>query len=166
MALVNRVSEHVNRKKLIVQETTKNASGDITSLIVDIERAEGNVSSEGTKLNATNLNNEIVSLVNSQCSANGVTTLNSRVSSTESDVENLSSRMDTAENDIENLLGNFNSIEDKVNDYVDLRMQYHEVRATTKPPYTCNDAIATTKFVWDVLIACGLVSTSGEESET
>lgn len=64
MAFQNRQAEHLNRKKLTVIDLVKDSSGNIISLIVDSERAEGNVITEGTALTAENLNYEIRQAVN------------------------------------------------------------------------------------------------------
>ena len=63
MAFQNRQAEHLNRKKLIVRDISKDTNGNIVSLIVDVERAEGNVTVEGTALTADNLNAEIKAAV-------------------------------------------------------------------------------------------------------
>ncbi len=67
MALENRVSEHINRKRLnVVGIPAKDLNGNITSMLVDVVREEGNVSSEGTPLTAEALRREIQELVASQ----------------------------------------------------------------------------------------------------
>ncbi len=73
MAFQNRQAEHLNRKKLIVRDIVKDSSGNIVSLTVDVERAEGRVSVEGTALNADTLNAEIKNAVKSVVSAIGPT---------------------------------------------------------------------------------------------
>lgn len=65
MAFQNRQAEHLNRKKLIVRDITNDSNGNLESLIVDVERAEGKVSVEGTALNADTLNAEIRNIVES-----------------------------------------------------------------------------------------------------
>ena len=71
MAFQNRQAEYLNRKKLIVRDTVKDSSGNISSLIVDVERAEGKVSVQGTPLDADTLNAEIRSAVQSMVSSVG-----------------------------------------------------------------------------------------------
>ncbi len=73
MAFQNRQAEHLNRKKLIVQDVNKDSSGNIVSLTVDVERAEGNVTVEGTALTADNLNAEIKAAVDAIVSSVGPT---------------------------------------------------------------------------------------------
>lgn len=73
MAFQNRQAEHLNRKKLTVRDLVKDSSGNIISLTVDVERAEGKVSVEGTALNADTLNAEIKNAVESMVSAIGPT---------------------------------------------------------------------------------------------
>ena len=63
MAFQNRQAEHLNRKKLTVRDITKDTNGDIVSLVVDVERAEGEVTVEGTPLTAESLNLEILAAV-------------------------------------------------------------------------------------------------------
>ncbi|MDE7162148.1 MAG: hypothetical protein K2N65_05255 [Anaeroplasmataceae bacterium] len=68
MAFQNRRAEHLNRKKLIVRDITNDSNGKLSSLIVDVERAEGEVSVEGTALTAETLNAEIRNIVQSMAS--------------------------------------------------------------------------------------------------
>ncbi len=100
MAFQNRQAEYLNRKKLIVRDTVKDSSGNISSLIVDVERAEGKVSVQGTPLDADTLNAEIRSAVQSMVSSVGPT-------------------------------------------------------ASTQAVYDSSQKVATTEFVWNVLIALG-----------
>lgn len=73
MAFQNRQAEHLNRKKLIVKDIVKDSSGNIVSLTVDVERAEGNVTVAGTALTADNLNAEIKAAVDAVVSSVGPT---------------------------------------------------------------------------------------------
>lgn len=73
MAFQNRQAEHLNRKKLIVKDIVKDSNGNIVSLTVDVERAEGNVTVAGTALTADNLNAEIRAAVNAVVSGVGPT---------------------------------------------------------------------------------------------
>lgn len=73
MAFQNRQAEHLNRKKLIVKDIVKDSSGNIVSLTVDVERAEGNVTVPGTALTADNLNAEIKAAVDAVVSSVGPT---------------------------------------------------------------------------------------------
>lgn len=73
MAFQNRQAQYLNRKKLIVKDIVKDSSGNIVSLTVDVERAEGNVSVQGTPLTAENLNAEIKAAVNSLLSSSSPT---------------------------------------------------------------------------------------------
>lgn len=73
MAFQNRQAEHLNRKKLIVCDVVKDTNGNILSLTVDVERAEGNVTVEGTALTADNLNAEIKAAVDAVVSSVGPT---------------------------------------------------------------------------------------------
>lgn len=73
MAFQNRQAEHLNRKRLIVRDINKDSSGNIVSLTVDVERAEGNVTVEGTALTAENLNAEIKAAVEAIVSSVGPT---------------------------------------------------------------------------------------------
>lgn len=111
MAFQNRQAEHLNRKKLIVQDVNKDSSGNIVSLTVDVERAEGNVITEGTALTAENLNYEIRQAVNEIIPSIGNT-------------------------------------------------------AVTQKTYDSSTKIATTEFVWNVLVSLGLanVDNSGSSS--
>ncbi|MDE6013849.1 MAG: hypothetical protein K2O05_01085 [Anaeroplasmataceae bacterium] len=99
MAFQNRVSEYPNRKKMTVVSESTNTSGQKV-LTVDVERAEGRVSSVGTALDADSLNAEVKAIV-------------------------------------ENTL--------KVNEPI----------GVTHPAYDCSCNLATTEFVWKVLIALG-----------
>lgn len=75
MAFQNRVASNINRKRLeVVGQPTKDASGNITSLVVDVIRADGPVSNEGTPLTAEKLNEEIAAEVQ-RASSNGATAL-------------------------------------------------------------------------------------------
>lgn len=111
MAFQNRQAEHLNRKKLTVIDLVKDSSGNIISLIVDSERAEGNVITEGTALTAENLNYEIRQAVNEIIPSIGNT-------------------------------------------------------AVTQKTYDSSTKIATTEFVWNVLVSLGLanVDNSGSSS--
>lgn len=100
MAFQNRQAEHLNRKKLIVHDIVKDISGNIVSLTVDVERAEGNVTVEGTALTAENLNAEIKAAVDAVVSSVGPT-------------------------------------------------------APTQSVYDNSSKVATTEFVWNVLVALG-----------
>ncbi len=73
MAFQNRQAEHLNRKKLIVKDIIKDSSGNIVSMTVDVERAEGNVTVAGTALTADNLNAEIKAAVDAVVSSVGPT---------------------------------------------------------------------------------------------
>ena len=70
MAFQNRQVQYPNRKRLIVKQINKDTSGNITSLIVDVERNEGTVSVEGTTLSAETLTAEINRLISEQSSQN------------------------------------------------------------------------------------------------
>lgn len=73
MAFQNRVASNINRKRLdVVGQPTKDAAGNITSLVVDVVRADGPVSNEGTPLTAEKLNEEIAQAVQ-KASMNGQT---------------------------------------------------------------------------------------------
>ena len=72
MALKNRVADNINRRKLNVVNTSYDASGNITSLTVDVIRNEGNVSSEGTPLTAESLNAEITEVVKKVVSSGSI----------------------------------------------------------------------------------------------
>lgn len=67
MAFQNRQAEHLNRKKLTVVSDTTNSNGT-REIVVDVERHEGNVSVEGTPLNAESLEREIRSIINESSS--------------------------------------------------------------------------------------------------
>ena len=63
MRFINRVVTNPNRKTLNVQDITYNQNtGEISSLVVDEVNNDGPVITEGTKLNATNLNNILDSI--------------------------------------------------------------------------------------------------------
>ena len=51
----DRVSQNINRKKLIVKDIKRDQSGEISELTVDVNREEGVVTEEGTKLTASSL---------------------------------------------------------------------------------------------------------------
>lgn len=71
MAFQNRQAEHLNRKKLtVVNQTTENGK---TVMLVDVERAEGNVYNTGTPLTAESLNAEIKALVKENAANVGAT---------------------------------------------------------------------------------------------
>ena len=58
MKFINRETQNANRKTLSVVDLSYNsATGEISTLIVDESNNDGPVEVEGTKLNATNLNN-------------------------------------------------------------------------------------------------------------
>ena len=59
--LNNRVSQYGNRKKLTVVSEEYNENGSLKELIVDVERNDGTVTSEGTKLDALVLMDNIKS---------------------------------------------------------------------------------------------------------
>lgn len=64
MAFENREAEHLNRKRLnVVGVPTKDANGNIVSLVVDVTREEGSVTKEGTALTAEALTREIEQIV-------------------------------------------------------------------------------------------------------
>ena len=58
--------QYPNRKKLTVVETIKNYNDEIEELIVDVERNEGNVTTEGTPLKADALNQIIQNMINTE----------------------------------------------------------------------------------------------------
>ncbi len=58
--------QYPNRKKLTVVETIKNYNDEIEELIVDEERCEGNVVTEGTQLKADALNQIIQNMINTE----------------------------------------------------------------------------------------------------
>lgn len=72
MAFQNRQAEHPNRKKLTVVAEGTNSNGTKV-LTVDVERAEGNVSVQGTPLTAENLNAEIKALIQQNSASVGTT---------------------------------------------------------------------------------------------
>lgn len=74
MALENRVAENLGRKRLNVVGIEKDSQGNIVSLTVDVVRAEGQVSNQGTALTAEALNAEIEAKVNAAVTSLGQTT--------------------------------------------------------------------------------------------
>ncbi len=73
MAFQNRQVQYPNRRRLVVKEIQTDATGKITSLIVDVERNEGVVSVEGTTLSAENITAEIKQLISEQSSQSAQT---------------------------------------------------------------------------------------------
>ncbi len=60
----DRNTQYPNRKKLIVKNINYEDNGDISELVVDVERQEGIVYEEGTEINATKFNSTVRSLAN------------------------------------------------------------------------------------------------------
>ncbi|MCM1260247.1 MAG: hypothetical protein NC182_04860 [Prevotella sp.] len=59
----NRDTQYPNRKGLIIQNIEYEDNGEISKLLVDVEREEGEVYQEGTPLNAENLNTIIQEMI-------------------------------------------------------------------------------------------------------
>ena len=52
----NRDTQYPNRKELIIKNIEYEDNGELSKLLVDVERQEGEVYQEGTPLNAQTLN--------------------------------------------------------------------------------------------------------------
>ncbi len=59
----NRDTQYPNRKELIIKNIVYEENGELSKLLVDVERQEGEVYQEGTPLNAENLNNMIQMMI-------------------------------------------------------------------------------------------------------
>lgn len=63
MQFENRTGKNLNRKKLKILSVARNGAGELEELLVDIERADEEVTNEGSKIDAELMNNLINNMV-------------------------------------------------------------------------------------------------------